>query len=146
MTQKALHISADDSDFEHWDDAVRGKVSWKTLVSSGQTPSKELSCGMAHFSAGGVLKRHSHQKAEVIHVIFGEGAGTVGDEQIHLSTGDTVFVPAGTAHEWVASDEGMGVFYVFASDSFEDVEYTFLNPETDKHLIQLVEQVTGRPA
>lgn len=129
MTQTAFQISADKLDFEHWDDAMRGKVAWKTLVSAGQTPSQELSCGMAHFPPGGILRRHSHQKAEVIHVLFGQGAGTVDGEDMHLSTGDTVFVPAGTAHEWVASDEGMGVFYVFASDCFEDVEYAFMNVE-----------------
>lgn len=129
MTQKAFHISAEQKEFKCWDDHKRGKVAWKTLVSADQTPSKELSCGVAHFPPGGILKRHSHQKAEVIHVLFGRGIGVVDGETMHLSSGDTVFVPAETAHEWIASGEGMGVFYVFASDCFDDVEYLFLSEE-----------------
>ena len=127
MTQEAFQVVGGDHDFDYWDDAVRGAVGWKTLVSASQTPSKELSCGIANFPSGGTLSRHKHQKAEVIHIIHGHGIGRVGDASFHLSTGDTVFVPAGTPHEWVASDEGMGVFYVFASDRFEDVEYTFMS-------------------
>lgn len=67
--------------------------------------------------------RHRHNAcAELLHLIRGELDHTVGDEHFHLSSGDTINIPAGVFHNAVntgGEDAHMIVVYSTAERDFE---------------------------
>ena len=52
----------------------------------------------------------------------------VGDEELPVATGSTVFVPGGVWHSARnTGDDVLRILYVFAADSFDDVVYEYLD-------------------
>ena len=101
-------------------------VFYKTLISGDLTRSEALTVGVAKLAPGGTLSKHHHTQAEVYLVLAGEGLVRVGDRVRSVRAGSTVFVPGDVVH----SCENTGAYelrlaYVFAANSFEDVEYVF---------------------
>lgn len=124
MSEPTL-IDPAEIDLEHWDDAMHGRVSWRTLFSSDRTNTEDLVCGIAEFPAGSVLKEHRHVQAEVVHVLSGGGMATVAGVRHALRPPATVYVPGNVPHAFVAGPEGLKLFYVFATSSFADIRYEF---------------------
>jgi mannose-6-phosphate isomerase-like protein (cupin superfamily) len=123
-------VRHDDADIpiEHWDDPVKGKVSWRTLVSGDRTPSAELTVGVADIEPGrpDAHDPHRHAQAEVYSIVSGEGIVNVGGIDHAVAIGATVFIPGGVWH--FARNTGnttLRLIYVFAADSFSDIEYEF---------------------
>ena len=56
-------------------------------------------------SAGGTFPAHSHDREEILIIVSGAGPFTIGAETGSVSAGDVVVVPAGTLHEFEASDD-----------------------------------------
>jgi quercetin dioxygenase-like cupin family protein len=104
----------------------RGGVLWKTLLSGDRTPTNALTLGMATFAPGDVLPEHRHEEVELYLVLEGRGEVTIDGRIREVGPGFAVFVPGGTRHgiRNTGTTE-LRLAYVFATDSFADVEYDF---------------------
>lgn len=118
-------VRTKDIELDHWDDPVRGRVSWKTLLSADRTPSDSLVCGIACFDDAGILKEHRHPQSEMIHVLSGSGTARIDDLEYPMQPGDTIFVPGGMRHGFRSSGKGMSLLYVFGAHDFTEIDYEF---------------------
>jgi mannose-6-phosphate isomerase-like protein (cupin superfamily) len=121
-------FALDEQDAPHdgWDDPVRGRLRWRTLLSKGATPSEGLTCGVADFQPGEWLGLHRHAPAEVYYVVAGAGLMSLDGREVPVKAGSAVFIP-GMAEHGIrqTGNEILRLFYVFAVDSFASVEYLF---------------------
>ena len=109
-----------------------GDAAWRTLLSSDITPSSFMTCGIVEIGQwrGGKMKTHQHPQAEIYHVLAGEGIVTVEGIDHPVCQGSTLFIPGGSEHGTRNEGENpLKIFYVFAVDSFKEVEYFI--PEED---------------
>lgn len=117
---------------ESWADDARGRVRFRTLVDGEATPTDSITAGVSELPPGGWLGRHRHEPAEVYHVLSGEGTVEIDDVEHPVGVGATVFIPGG---HWHAArntgTEPFRVFYVFAVDTFAEVEYEFAAPQPE---------------
>lgn len=113
---------------EAWDDEVRGRLQWWTLLSSDRTTTEGLTCGVAELAPGrpGALRPHQHAQAEVYHFLDGVGVVQIDGIDHPVRVGSTLFIPGMALHGIRnTGDAPLRLFYVFAVDSFTDVEYFF---------------------
>ena len=126
---EAAFVDEAEREWETWPEPLveeRGRIFWKTLVSSDLTPSDGLTLGVARLPPGEVLREHRHEQAEVYLVTAGEGLVTVDGEARSVGPGAAVFIPGNVVHS--CANTGLGELrfaYVLAADSFADVEYVF---------------------
>ncbi|KAL4948434.1 RmlC-like cupin domain-containing protein [Aspergillus filifer] len=121
-------------------DPSHGKdLTWRTLLSTPQTPTSSLCAGIATCPPSGFLARHRHKEAEIYYIISGKGVMEIDGKQIELEKGGVVFIPSDAEHGvWNTSvpgtegedDEGrkgkdLVWLYVFPTGSFGDVVYRF---------------------
>ncbi len=121
-------IHAEDCELEGWDDPVRGRVNWRTLLSVDRTPSDSLTCGVAEIPPADseTFNTHQHAQAEVYYFLAGEGIVMVDGIEHRVKEGSTLFIPSNAEHGVRnTGTELLRLFYVFAVDSFEDVTYIF---------------------
>lgn len=118
---------------ESFPDPSHGSVTWHTLFSCPQTPSSDLSAGIALCPPNsGDLRLHRHEQAEIYYIIEGEGEVTIDDVTQRVSKGSSVFIPSNAKHGLVNVGKGdLRLFYVFPTSSFGDVVYRF---EDDGHV------------
>src|SRR3954454_10306736 len=106
--------------------AERGDAEWKTLISGGLTRSAGLTVGVARVPPGGSLRMHRHEQAGAYLVLEGTGVVTIGGTERPLREGIAVFIPGNALHGIRATGKSdLRFAYVFAADSFDDVEYVF---------------------
>lgn len=111
---------------DEWDDPVRGVLSFRTLFSGGSTPTRSLTAGVTELRPGGWLGLHRHTPAEVYHVVDGEGVVLLDGSEHRVTAGSSVFIPGDAEHGIRNTGSGrLRVFYAFAVDSFDEVEYRF---------------------
>jgi quercetin dioxygenase-like cupin family protein len=113
---------------EGWDDAIRGKVVWRTLLSADRTPTAQLTLGVTELGPGqpSPFLPHRHAQAEIYYVLSGEGVVQIDGVEHTLRAGSSVYIPGDVPHG--ARNTGCDVLrllYVFAADSFSDVHYVF---------------------
>jgi mannose-6-phosphate isomerase-like protein (cupin superfamily) len=115
-----------DAPQDGWDDPVRGRLHWRTLISKGATPSAGLTCGVAEFRPGEWLGLHRHAPAEIYYVFGGAGLMSLDGREILVRAGSAVFIPAMAEHGIrQTGDDVLRLFYAFPVDSFDAVEYLF---------------------
>jgi len=109
-----------------WDDPVRGRLRWRTLMSKGVTPSNGMTCGVTEFQPGEWLGLHRHAPPEIYYIFAGAGVMSLEGREIPVKAGSAVFIP-GMAEHGIrqTGSEMLRLFYVFPVDSFGDVEYLF---------------------
>jgi oxalate decarboxylase/phosphoglucose isomerase-like protein (cupin superfamily) len=74
-----------------------GTMLW--LVEDALIGGADLSVARMTLKAGACAERHGHPNCnEVIHLIQGSVEQSVGDEQVAMQAGDTVFIPRGSLH------------------------------------------------
>jgi len=74
-----------------------GTMLW--LVEDALIGGADLSVARMTLKAGACAERHGHPNCnEVIHLIQGSVEQSVGDEQVVMQAGDTVFIPRGSLH------------------------------------------------
>ncbi len=130
---RPIVLHQDDCAVEGWSDASRRLVRWRTLFSAGRTPTASLTLGVAELPPGqdGPLVLHRHEPVELYYVLAGEGQVWIGDEAHPVRPGSAVFVPGGVEHgARNTGSETLRILYVFAADSFEEVEYRFSPPRS----------------
>jgi quercetin dioxygenase-like cupin family protein len=117
---------------EGWDDAIRGKVAWRTLLSGDRTPTSQLTLGVTELGPGqpSPFLPHRHAQAEIYYVLSGEGVVTIDGAEHALRAGSSVFIPGNALHgARNTGREVLRMLYVFAADSFSDVQYVFPGAE-----------------
>ena len=82
MNARALIIRTEEQTPDGWDDPVKGRVGWRTLFSTDQTPTEALTAGVAELQAGGWLGLHRHTPPEIYYVL--EGSGIVNGRRVLL--------------------------------------------------------------
>ena len=109
-----------------WDDPVRGRLRWRTLMSKGVTPSNGMTCGVTEFQPGEWLGLHRHAPPEIYYIFAGAGLMSLDGREIPVKAGSAVFIP-GMAEHGIrqTGSEILRLFYVFPVDSFDGVEYLF---------------------
>jgi mannose-6-phosphate isomerase-like protein (cupin superfamily) len=116
-------------ELEGWADPTRGGVRWRTLFSADRTESESITCGIAEVTASGVedlFSVHQHAQPEVYFVLSGEGMVTIDGVEYPIRAGSAVFIPPNALHSARNTGEDpLRLFYVFAVDSFAEVEYVF---------------------
>ena len=131
MKGRAVVARVEDGEWESWPEEEelgrRGRVFWKTLFSRGTTATEALTLGIARIPPGDALNEHRHAEAEIYLVLEGVATVTVADEEWRVEAGAAIFIPGDTVHACRNAEPGELRFaYVFATDSFETVEYTFV--------------------
>jgi mannose-6-phosphate isomerase-like protein (cupin superfamily) len=121
-----LVLATDEQPAEQWDDPVRGRLRFITLFSGHSTPTRELTTGLAIVPPGGWMGLHRHTVAETYFVLEGSGIVRLGQRDVRLEPGSTVFVPGDTEHG-VRNDgeKDLRVYYAFAAHSLDDIQYRF---------------------
>ena len=118
-------------DWETWTEdelPTRGRVSWKTFFSRNRTPTEALTLGIAHIPPGEALADHRHAEPELYLVLDGVATVSLAGEQHRVEAGAAVFIPGNAIHG--CRNEGttdLRFAYAFATDSFDDVEYVFVD-------------------
>ena len=129
MDREPVVVQESAREWETWpveEVARRGLVYWKTLVSEDVTHSEALTMGVAKIPPGEALHEHRHQQAEIYLVPQGAGSVRTDGKARAVGAGSAVFIPGNVAHSCEntgASD--LRFAYVFAANSFEEVEYDF---------------------
>ncbi|BCS29834.1 cupin domain-containing protein [Aspergillus puulaauensis] len=104
-----------------------GHVTWRTLLSTPQTPSSDMCAGLATCPPRtGFLACHRHTQAEIYYITSGSGVVVIDGSEYVVSKGAVVFIP-GDAEHGVRNEGGEPLvwFYVFPTAGFGDVVYRF---------------------
>lgn len=118
-------IQEQDCPLEGWSESGRGAVVWRTLISGDRAPSEALTLGVAEVAETD-LHLHRHAQPEAYYVLSGEGRLQIDGVDYRLSSGSTAFIPGGALHGACrVGASPLKLLYVFATDSFEDVQYEF---------------------
>lgn len=130
---KPVVLHEDECEVESWNDETRALVRWRTLLSSDRTPTNSLTLGVAELPPGASkpIYTHRHAQVEAYYVLSGEGIVSIGGVEHPVRQGSAVFLPGDAEHGAVnTGTETMRLLYVFAADSFDQVEYRFSTPRS----------------
>lgn len=130
MPSKPFVVKESQCEVENWNDAMRGTVRWRTLLSSDRRPSDSLTMGVAELKADDDVgfRIHRHDQAESYYILSGHGVVSIDATEHALAPGDAVFIPGGAAHgARCVGAEPLRLLYIFAADSFDQIQYEFLN-------------------
>jgi quercetin dioxygenase-like cupin family protein len=122
-------VESDALEWETWPAALvdrRGGVRWKTLLSGDRTSTDTLTLGIATLAPGQALQEHRHEQAELYLVLDGTGEVMLDESVRPVAPGTAIFAPGNVRHgiRNTGATE-LRYAYVFAADSFADVEYDF---------------------
>lgn len=127
--ERRLCVREDELEWETWKDPSlkdRSPIIWKTLISQDKTDSSRLVAGVAEIPVGTLLIRHSHAEEEVYYILEGEGHLELDGDTIRVTRGTSVFIPGNAEHALTNTGiRTLKLLYMFPTDSFEDIEYTF---------------------
>jgi quercetin dioxygenase-like cupin family protein len=129
MDHEPVVVRESTREWETWPEEEvrkRGRIYWKTLVSGDLTHSEALTMGIAKVPPGEALREHRHRQAEIYLLLEGTASITIDGETRPVSAGSAVFIPGNAVHSCEnTGSSDLRVTYVFAADSFEEVEYVF---------------------
>ena len=125
---QAIVVHESSCPLETWDDARRGNVVWRTLISGDRTPTAQMTLGVAEIGPGQAerFRMHRHEAAEIYYVLSGEGVVSMDGTEHPLRAGSSVFIPGNVLHgARNTGNKTLRLLYVFAADSFSGIEYVF---------------------
>ncbi len=127
MEIRAALVQEADCAIEGGDDPRFAAVTWRTLISGDRTPTNGLTMGVTEVrETDAPFKLHSHAQAETYYILSGHGIISFEGVEHPLSPGDAVYIPGNLVHAArCVGPEPLRILYVFAADSFSDVEYVF---------------------
>lgn len=109
-----------------------GKPGWvdmdvRWLVTRDTVGSESSVFGLTYFPPGARHEIHRHENAEEVeHLVSGEGVARVGDDDVKMGAGETVFVPRNAYHGFRNTSEtetAVMVWYYAGSASLEEAGY-----------------------
>jgi mannose-6-phosphate isomerase-like protein (cupin superfamily) len=121
-------VREEECPLEGWDDALRGRVVWRTLLSGDRTPTDRMTLGVTELGPGqpSPFHPHRHAQSEVYYVLSGDGVVHIEGVEHRLRARTCVFIPGDAWHgARNTGTEPLRLLYVFAADSFSDVKYIF---------------------
>ena len=122
---KPQHVKSAKPD-QGWDDDIRGRVKWMSLFSAGQSPTGELTAGIAEIEPGDEFKTHRHPQSEIYFITAGSGVVCIDGTDHKANAGDALFVPGNAWHSVRNNGkETLRIFYTFAADAIDDIQYEF---------------------
>ena len=72
---------------------------------------------------------HRHAQTEAYYILSGEGIVTIDGVDHPVRAGSVVYLPGDCAHGATnTGEETLRLLYVFAADSFDEIEYRFEKP------------------
>ena len=85
---------------EGWDDAIRGKIVWRTLFSGDRTATNQMTLGVTDVGPGqpNPFHPHRHSQAEIYYVLSGEGVVSIDGVERPLRAGTSVFIAGDVWH------------------------------------------------
>jgi mannose-6-phosphate isomerase-like protein (cupin superfamily) len=129
MDREPVIVQENAREWETWPDeeiATKGLAYWKTLISADLTHSEALTLGIAKIPPNEALREHRHLQEEIYLVLEGTGSVTIDGKTRPVEAGTSVFIPGDALHSCENTGEGdLHFAYVFAANSFEEVEYVF---------------------
>jgi mannose-6-phosphate isomerase-like protein (cupin superfamily) len=129
VAPEPVFIESDEREWETWPAelvAERGRIVWQTLLSADRTPTDSLTLGIAALQPGEALHEHRHAQAELYFILSGEGEVVVDGERRPARAGTAIFFPGDARHGVTnTGSTELRYIYVFAADSFADVDYVF---------------------
>jgi quercetin dioxygenase-like cupin family protein len=127
---KKLFVMGSERAWESWTDERLRRLSpifWRTLISADKTDSYGLTMGLCEIPPGARLIRHRHPEEEVYYILAGEGQMEIDQETRLITPGMSIFIPGNAEHALTNNyADPLRFIYVFPADSFQQVEYTFL--------------------
>ena len=81
---------------------LRGKVTSQSIISEGND---ELSIGLVNFSKGTVRGFNAHTFDQVLYVTEGSGIIATETEEVTVTPGTFVFIPAGEKHRHGSTED-----------------------------------------
>lgn len=119
---------------ESFPDPSHGEVTWHTLFTQLQTPTSDMSAGIAVCpSHTGHLCNHRHTQAEIYYILEGRGIVTIDGSSHPVEKGSTVFIPGDAEHGIVNNgEEPLKWFYIFPTGDFSEVVYRFSEKVSEK--------------
>lgn len=127
MAPSPLVLHESECELESWNEATRERVVWRTLFSGERTPTRGLTMGVAELPPGmRETVTHRHDPVEAYYVLSGEGVVFIDGEPHPVRAGSAVYLPSRAEHGALNTGaETLRLLYVFAADSFDEVEYEF---------------------
>ena len=100
MRPEPYVIHEEKCEIESWEDATRGEIQWRTLLSADRTPTTSMTLGVAEIKPGGraSLREHRHAQPEIYYILSGVAKMTIGDETRDVGPGDAIAIPPGAEH------------------------------------------------
>jgi quercetin dioxygenase-like cupin family protein len=96
------------------------------LVDEGTVGAEDITFAHCRFEAKTSLhKKHVHKDAEeVIYILSGKGLSGLGETEVEMHQGDTMFVPRGAVH-WFYNpfDEPVEMIFVYTRPSLKSAGY-----------------------
>jgi mannose-6-phosphate isomerase-like protein (cupin superfamily) len=114
-------------------------------VDSQQTPGVRMSMVTEDLPPGAEIRVHLHQREdEIIFIRAGAGLATLGDREVPVGTGATVYVPQGVWHGIRnTGDATLGICCVYAPPGFEQAFKDSLRPNRTQAEIEANRQKHG---
>lgn len=99
-------------------------------IDSQQTPGVRMSMIAEDLPPGSAIRVHLHQREdEIIFIRMGHGIATLGDREVPVGPGATVYVPQGVWHGLRNTGEGtLGMSAVYSPPGFEQTFKDSLRP------------------
>lgn len=96
------------------------------LVDKDTVGAEDITFAYCKFEAKtSVHKKHLHEHAEeVIYILSGRGMSGIGDTEVEMGKGDTMFIPRGAVH-WFYNpfDEPVEMIFIYTRPSLKSAGY-----------------------
>lgn len=139
LTEHTRKVGLDDVKVPPEDRPEAGRPGWvdmdvRWIVTRDNVGSDDSVFGLTYFAPGSRHEIHRHENAEEVeHLIAGEGVARVGDDDVAMGTGDTVFVARNEYHGFRNTSEtetAVMVWYYAGAATLE--EATYITEESDR--------------
>jgi oxalate decarboxylase/phosphoglucose isomerase-like protein (cupin superfamily) len=139
MEAHARKVSLDDVKTDPQSRPEAGRAGWvdmdvRWIVTRDNVGSEDSVFGLTYFPPGSRHEIHRHENAEEVeYLISGEGVARVGDDDVAMGAGDTVFVARNEYHGFRNTSEketAVMVWYYAGAASLN--EATYITEESDR--------------
>jgi oxalate decarboxylase/phosphoglucose isomerase-like protein (cupin superfamily) len=139
MDKHRMKVHLDDVEGDPASRPEAGRPGWidmdvRWIVTRDTVGSEDSVFGLTYFPPGSRHEIHRHENAEEVeYLVAGEGVARVGDDDVAMGAGDTVFVPRNDYHGFRNTSEtetAVMVWYYAGASSLE--EATYITEESDR--------------